>query len=130
MKNLPAGADLLAIARETMLSELRPRVDGDARYTLAMVANAMTIAAREIEAGDAPLREALARLDALFGVPPRALDGEALLQALREHDRRLAADIGSGAFDMHDAKRVAVLAHLRESVAARLRISNPKILTD
>lgn len=129
MKNLPAGADLLAIARETMLSELRPLVDGNARYTLAMVANAMTIAAREIEAGDAPMHEALARLDALFGVPPRALDGEALLQALREHDRRLACAIRSGAFDANDAKRFDVLAHLRESVAARLRISNPKILT-
>jgi hypothetical protein len=128
MNNLPAGADLLAIARETLISELRPLLDDHARYTLAMVANAMAIAAREIGAGETPAREALARLDALFGVRARVLGGAALHDALREHDRRLVRDIRAGAYDHDDDRRRAAVAHLRESVAARLRISNPKSL--
>jgi len=126
MKNLPAGADLLAIARRTLISELRPLLGESARYTLAMVANAMAIAAREIEAGERPAREALARLDALFGVAARALTGAALHDALREHDRRLARDIRAGAFDEDGDRRRALIEHLRESVEARLRVSNPK----
>ena len=128
MNNLPHGAALLAIARDTLLAELRPRLGEDQRYTLAMIANAMAIAAREIEAGDAPQREALARLDALYRVPARELHGAALARAVREHERRLAVDIRSGAIEADAARRSAVLAHLQASVEARLRISNPKAL--
>lgn len=128
MNNLPEGTDLLAIARETMLAELRPLLPESARYTLAMIANAMAIAAREIETNDAPMCEALARLDALYDVPRQTLRGTALLEALRKSERRLAADIRSGSFDDEGESRRKALAHLRASVAARLRISNPKAL--
>ena len=127
MKNLPPATDLLAIARETLLAELRPLLPEHARYTAAMVANAMAIAARESEAGEQPARDALERLDALYGVPPRTLAGDALAHALREHERRLATEIRSGDCD-EEPRRGAALAHLRASVAARLRISNPKAL--
>lgn len=127
MNNLPPATDLLAIARETLLAELRPLLPEHARYTLAMIANAMAIAARETEAGERPARAALARLDALYGVPARALAGDALTHALREHERRFAAEIRCGAFDC-EPQRTAALVHLRASVADRLRISNPKAL--
>jgi hypothetical protein len=61
-------------------------------------------------------------------VPARALTGAALHDALREHDRRLARDIRAGAFDEDGDRRRALIGHLRESVEARLRISNPKSL--
>jgi hypothetical protein len=127
MNNLPAGDDLLAIAREALLAELRPLLPEHARYTAAMVANAMAIAARETEAGERPAREALERLDALYGVPRRTLAGDALAHALHQHERRLAAEIRAGGFD-DEPRRTAALAHLRASVADRLRISNPKAL--
>ena len=41
MNNLPPANDLLAIARETLLAELRPLLSEHARYTAAMVTNAM-----------------------------------------------------------------------------------------
>jgi hypothetical protein len=95
-----------------------------------MIANAMAIAARELERDNAPMCEALARLDALYDVPRQTLRGTALLEALRKSERRLAADIRSGSFDRDSEKRHEALAHLRASVAARLRISNPKALAD
>lgn len=125
MNNLPGNVDLLAIARETMLAELRPLLPGSARYAVAMIANAMAIAAREIEAGDAAMCAALARLDALYDIPPQTLAGAALIEAVRDRERRLAADIRSGVFDGQGERRREALAHLRASVAARLAVSNP-----
>ncbi|HUP94592.1 MAG TPA: DUF6285 domain-containing protein [Burkholderiales bacterium] len=123
MNNLPSGADLLSIARDTLLSELLPLASGEARYALLMVANAMAIAAREAEAGDAPVKSAVARLEKLYG---ETLSGDALESRLSEYERRLTQDIRAGVFDTHDDRQRALLAHLRESVLDRLRISNPK----
>jgi hypothetical protein len=128
MNNLPQGADLLAIARETLLSELRPLLDEHGRYTAAMIANAMAIAAREAAVGEAPALAALTRLDRLHGTPQRALHGAALHAALDSHEQRLGADIRAGVYDDSDERQRALLDHLRESVLAKLRISNPKSL--
>jgi hypothetical protein len=128
VNNLPHGAELLLMARETLLSEIRPLLEGDARYTLAMIANAMAIAAREAQAGDAPVHAALARLDALYGRPSAGLAGAQLREALLEGERNLAQDIRAGCFDEKNERQRALIEHLRESVAARLRISNPKSL--
>ena len=128
MNNLPDGAELLQIARETLLSELRPLLGENARYTVAMIANAMAIAARETEAGEAPAREALARLNALYDETASDLSGAKLSEALANSERRLARDIRSGRFDEEDEKHRAMLDHLRQSVAERLWVSNPKSL--
>lgn len=128
MNNLPQGTALLAIARETLLGQLRPPLGDNARYTLAMIANAMAIAAREGEAGEAPALAALTRLDTLQDHPVRELHGTALTEVLRAQERRLAADIRAGHYDASDDRQRALLEHLRETVAAKLRISNPKTL--
>jgi hypothetical protein len=127
MKNLPGGAELLAIARETLLAELKSPLPDNARYIAAMIANAMAIAAREAEAGEAPAIAALDRLDRLHGDEPRVLHGAALRDAVAAHERRLAADIRAGRYDSGEKSRAA-LAHPRESVNAKLSISNPKAL--
>jgi hypothetical protein len=49
---LPGAADLLAIARSTLLDEVIPTLEGDARFKALMVANAIAIAARVVEIGD------------------------------------------------------------------------------
>ena len=128
MMNRPRAADLLKTAREKLLEDVRPVLGDSARYTLAMVANAMAIAAREIEAGEAPALAALSRLEQLYGEPPRNLTGLPLSDALSQQERRLARDLRSGHFDRDDDRQRALLEHLRESVIARLRISNPKAL--
>jgi len=126
--NLPEGSELLLIARKTLLDDLAPLVGDKAKYTLAMIANAMAIAAREAEAGEAPALAALARFDRIYGIETRELHGEALRRAIAVQDLRLAEDIRGGHFDAPDEKRRAVFEHLRETVTARLRISNPKSL--
>jgi hypothetical protein len=129
MKNLPGASDLLSIARDTLMNELLPLVADDAKYTLLMVANAMAITSREAAAGNTAMVNALKRLDNLYGISQRELHGAALLDAIAQHERRLAQDIREGHFDADDARRRALLEHLQEDVAVRLRISNPKSLS-
>jgi uncharacterized protein DUF6285 len=128
MHNLPESSDLLLVARKTLLDEIRPMLDESAKYTVAMIANAMAIAARELEAGETPALAALARLNRIYGVEPRELHGQALRQALVDQESQLADDIRFGHFDAPAEKRRALLDHLRKMVVARLQVSNPKSL--
>ena len=128
MHNLPESSELLLVARKTLLDEIRPMLDESAKYTVAMIANAMAIAARELEAGETPALAALSRLDRIYGIEPRELHGQALRQALADQETRLADDIRFGQFDAPDEKRRVVLDHLRKMVVARLQVSNPKSL--
>ncbi|WP_336489920.1 DUF6285 domain-containing protein [Methylobacterium nigriterrae] len=51
MADEPSGAALLDAARASLLREIEPALSGRPRYVAAMVANAIGIVAREIEAG-------------------------------------------------------------------------------
>jgi|KBSMisStandDraft_5_1062788.scaffolds.fasta_scaffold1342933_2 hypothetical protein len=49
MKVEPAGVELLRVARASLLESLLPLLPAESHYTARMVANAMAIAARELE---------------------------------------------------------------------------------
>jgi len=119
----PSAADLLDIARATILEGVAPSLPEDRRYAALMAANALAIAGRELAAPDSTAAE-LARLLAL--VPGDAPPGEAST-ALREANARLARAIREGRFDEGES-RARLLAHLRECVRARLAVSNPRAL--
>lgn len=124
----PDGNLLLDVARRVLLEELLPLLPEDRRLDGLMIANAMGIAARELEAGATPLREALGRLAAIYREPvPAELPDAEASDMLMRLNRRLAADIRAGVFDS-GAKHDALLAHLEATTRARLAITNPKIL--
>lgn len=125
MRDRPGGAELLRQAREVLLEELLASLPPDKRYDGLMVAAAMATAARELEAGEAPLRRAYAGLAGLYGeAAPAAADAAALEDSLLRLTSRLADEIRRGE---HDADR-RVHALLTEAVADRLRESNPEVL--
>ena len=125
MTDSPDGVALLEEARRTLVEILLPLLPPERRYDGLMVANAMAIAAREAGQGDAPLREAVQRLSALF---PAAATKENLRAQLGELEARLASEIRAGLCDAPGVRRDAVRDYLRRSVTARLRLSNPKAL--
>ncbi|HUP94852.1 MAG TPA: DUF6285 domain-containing protein, partial [Burkholderiales bacterium] len=96
---------------------------------LLMIANAMAIASRELAMGDTAEVAALARLDKMYGTPSREITGSALRDAIAQYERRLAQHIRAGRFDADDERQRALLEHLQENVAVRLRISNPRSLS-
>jgi len=119
----PSAADLLDIARATLLADVAPSLPEEKRYAALMAANALAIAGRELAAPDSTAAE-LARLEDL--VPGGAPPGEAST-ALREANARLARAIREGRFDGGES-RARLLAHLRQCVRSRLAVSNPRAL--
>lgn len=120
MRDAPDTRDLIATARETLKAEILPQLSGRAKYSAAMIANALGIALRDLDTDMAA--EAAAERDAL-----RRLLGsdEADLAAL---NAAFAAAIRAGRFDPgsegHEAARAALVSQTR----ARLASVAPKAL--
>ncbi len=120
------GAALLEAARGALMDDLAPHVPGAQRYALLMADNAMGIAARELEAGEAPARRALAGLAAIEGAPAAGAD-EDVRTALRDAEARLTTQIRAGRYDA-GPERAALAAWLRERSLDATRVSNPRFL--
>jgi hypothetical protein len=142
MNDRPRAPELLSIAQEALAAEILPALPERLRYTALMVANAMGIARREIETGEAAANAELHRLQALFSERQHRSAAEtngpmsrsggitgsapALIEALDGYNRRLADDIRAGRFDGEE--RAVLLEHLRRTTEEKLAVSNPKLL--
>ncbi len=120
MRDRPDGAELLRQARSVLLDELAGALPESRRYDVLMVASAMAIATRELEAGEAGREAERTALEALLG-PASEEDVEGALGNL---NRRLAAEIRAGRLD----GELRVHEILERDAAARLALSNPKRL--
>lgn len=109
----PAAAELLEAVAEYLFAELRPEVPREQRFRVLVAANVCAVVARELRAGEAPLREDLALFEELLG------GGQADIRAAqRELSRRLRA----GELD----DRLAELGdRLREHVRRKLEVARP-----
>lgn len=114
MRERPDGAELLATARELLRQELLPLLPKDKAYQALMIANAMGIAERQLQAGSVPQAKEQAELVALLGQ-----EGE-----LPVLTRAFAQGIRRGEFD-HNAEAQQLLW---QSVLQRVRESTPKVL--
>lgn len=126
MNNAPDGVELLRTARKVVRDKLSAGACKDRRYQALMVANAMAIAARELQTGDRFLREELRMLEELYGESAAENAGNTLREKVSGLNARLARDIRAGVMDGACAQGVRVL--LKAQVIARLRVSNPKYL--
>lgn len=126
MKCSPEASGLLAIARETFIAQLLPALPENVRYTALMVANAMAIARRDIETGEASARAELRRLRVLFSEASSEPDADQLRGTVADYNRRLVQAIRAGRYDSDNA---ALLEHLRRTIEEKLAISNPKALS-
>jgi hypothetical protein len=116
MLEKPDAADLLATARDVVLTQLLPALPEEHRFAARMVANAMAIASREQAAETAPT---LAALQAALMAP--GIAAKVLLP-------RLAAEIRAGAHDPGTPEHPAVVAALVALAKARCAVSNPRAL--
>lgn len=106
------GADaLLDLAIETLKAEINPALPPDKRYAAAMVANALEIARREVEAADDA--QDLVLLDGFYE------DGDGTL-------KQLASDIRKG--EISEIGHPDIRQRLRAHLIAELKIRNPRFL--
>ena len=119
MSDRPDGAELLRLARRSLLENLLGALPEDKRYEALMVASAMAIAHRELEAGERRDAQRLA-LEAVLG-QGQGEDPDGVLLSLR---CRLAEEIRAGRRDAEPQ----IYELLERDARARLAISNPKLL--
>jgi hypothetical protein len=124
MRDRPTAAELLDVAQKTLREELMPLLPRDKIYTALMIANAMSIAGRQLRAGEGPQEQECRRLqEILKGV---RLDATLPLQErLISLNRELARGIRAGQYGNENE---GVKRFLWESALQRVRESSPRYL--
>lgn len=123
MNDRPTREELLEAVQRFMQEELLPRLDGHLRYQTLVAANVVRIVSRELADEPGQIESEWRRLAALYA-HERIWSGD--LQAARadiaEWTRQLVETIRSGEADA-EPLRSAVVSHLRENVAEKLRVA-------
>jgi hypothetical protein len=126
MHDRPTALELIAAAREHLEREVVPALgDPRLRFRTLVAAHVLGIAERELAGGEGPLREEWTRLQVLLArsdPPPPSLD--ALRAELARCEEALCARIRAGDADAGPF-REAVTAHVRASLAEKLRAAAP-----
>ncbi len=115
-KSMPDAATLLKAAIKYLEEELMPTLEGFHRFQTRVTVNVLSTIRRELELRETQAQSERARLATILGH-----DGD-----LESMSRELAERIRSGAIALDDP---ALRAHVRQSLADALAISNPKWLT-
>lgn len=124
MKGGPATQELLALAAETLARDVLPRLEGEARYSAAMVRSAIEIASREIAGGPSAIQADRAKDQALLAlVSPLA---EEAFPSRKDLQRSIQLNIRLGRFD-REPVRSALLSRLAEQTLAALADVNPAL---
>ena len=127
MRDQPDGAELLKTARTLLRDQLIPALPADQKYPALMIANAMAIAARQLDAGDEPLRQQWLTLRLLLDKPDRTVpvERETIEAELTAMNRTVAEQIRNGAADTDHDRRAAIYDYLRQMTRQRVTESNP-----
>ena len=130
MRPKPSAAELMEIARKTLRGDLLAALPESRRYEALMAANAVAIAGRVLERGEAPEREELAALARLTGASGETVSAgaETVRERLGVLYGRLCDELRADAIAPGTDRHRAVFAHLRRITLDRLRESNPKAL--
>jgi aminoglycoside phosphotransferase (APT) family kinase protein len=125
LRDLPSGSGLLALGRELLLKEILPLLPPERHRELRLVATAMAIVEREVEAGGLPAREIAAMLEHLYapGADHERLSATGL-------PRRFAADLRAGAFERCGSRGQIARAILWRLTILKLREGNPGFLAE
>jgi hypothetical protein len=119
----PDAPELLEAVAEFLLADVREWAPREKRFQVLVAANVCAVLARELRAGDAPLREDLILFRELLGEPPGEVpEGEDLRAAVREAQAALSGRLRAGDLD---ARLDDLADRLREHVRRKLEVARP-----
>jgi hypothetical protein len=114
----PDAPELLDALAEFLFADVREWAPPEKRFQVLVAANLCTILARELRAGDEPLREDLALLRKVLGQEAAEIpEGEELRAAVRAAQAELARRVRTGELDDRlDDLTEALREHVRRKV--------------
>lgn len=118
----PDAAELLDALAEFLYADVRGWAPREKRFQVLVAANLCAVVARQLRAGEEPLRSDLALFGELLGTELEVPAGDELPAAVRRAERRLAEEIRRGAFD---ARLDQLIAGLRQHVRRKLDVARP-----
>jgi hypothetical protein len=119
MNDHPTPLELIRIANLTLQSDVLPDARPDQLYPLRMIANALGIAARELEAHDKDATDETRGLNLLYNDSRNFED-------LQQRNRQLARDIRHGSFENDFARQAQLRQHLVLVARRKLAAAYPK----
>jgi Domain of unknown function (DUF6285) len=119
MNDRPTPLELIRIANDTLAREVLPDAKPEHRYALRMIANALGIAARELEAQDKNTTDETRGLNLLYNDHKNFDD-------LRTRNRQFACDVRRGAFETDLTREAQVRQHLILTAQRKLAAAYPK----
>ncbi|MEX0683908.1 MAG: DUF6285 domain-containing protein [Dehalococcoidia bacterium] len=117
----------MAAVEEFLDTEIVPNVPGSRGFHARVAANAIRIVRRELAHEEEQLAAEWDGLDAILGAAERPSQRLALRSVLRERNEALCGLIREGGADAGKTAG-AVFGHVRSTVAAKLRVSDPELL--
>lgn len=124
MHDRPSADELLRAVELLLDEQLVPALDGARKYNARVAANVIRTVRRELQHAERQADEEWRGLDIVLGAAPRPATPSALREALRARNAELSERIRAGDADSGDFRRLA-LAHVRDTVHAKLEVANP-----
>jgi hypothetical protein len=124
MHDRPTADELLRAVELLLDEQLVPSLEGSRKYNARVAANVVRIVRRELQHEERQLDAEWRGLDIVLGPAERPTTATALRQALAERNRELSERIRAGDADAGRFREL-VLAHVRDTVHAKLEVSDP-----
>ena len=127
MQDRPTTDEMLRAVEILLDEQLIPALDGSRQYNARVAANVIRTVRRELQLEEPQLDAEWQGLDILLGSQQRPPTLAATRQALVERSRELCERIREGDADAGRFRELT-LAHVRDTVHAKLEVSNPRWL--
>ncbi len=124
MHDRPTADELLRAVELLLDDQLVPALDGAAKYNARVAANVIRTVRRELQHEGRQLDAEWRGLDLVLGAEARPPGATPMRQKLHERNEELSERIRSGDAD-EGRFRELVLAHVRDTIHAKLEVSNP-----
>ena len=128
MHDRPTVDELLRAVELLLDEQLVPTLDGSRKYNARVAANVIRIVRRELQHEETQLDAEWRGLDLLLGPAARPASLASTKQQLIERNRELSERIREGDADAGRFRELT-LAHVRDTVHAKMEVSNPEWLS-
>jgi hypothetical protein len=129
MHDRPTVDELLRAVEILLDEQLGPTLEGSRKYNARVASNVIRIVRRELQHEEQQLDAEWRGLDLVLGAAGRPASPSQTKQQLSERNRELSERIREGGADAGPFREL-VLAHVRDTVHAKMEVSNPDWLAE